>query len=158
MTRAELLALLKEDNADLAVNVPMLRRRLRDYAQFNELFEQIVTDDELADCIIDSIADFNGLSPFFGTYDARDFPDRKLLLDTSTCEALQRLVFWHAQNQFSANDAGLQIPIHEQWQGLMQIEQMLRARTEQRAARLKAQLNVQRAWGPGVTSLLWREF
>jgi hypothetical protein len=158
MTRAELLALLKEDNADLAVNVPMLRRRLRDYAQFNELFEQIVTDDELADCIIDSIADFNGLSPFFGTYDARDFPDRKLLLDTATCEALQRLVFWHAQNQFSASDAGLQIPIHEQWQGLMQIEQMLRARTEQRAARLKAQLNVQRAWGPGVTSLLWREF
>jgi hypothetical protein len=158
MTRAELLAALKEDNADLAVNVPMLRRRLRDYAQFNEIFEQVMTDDELADAIVDSIADFNALPPFMGDYDERTFPDRKLLLDTATCEALQRLVLWHAQNQFSASDAGLQIPIHEQWQGLMQIEQMLRARSEQRAARLKAQLNVQRAWGPGVSSPLWREF
>ena len=139
----------------LVVSVEDIRKRLRDLPKYNEIVRQELSDDELAEAILDMIMDFNALPPFVGTYDPFTFPDRKLLIDLSIIEAIGRLAIWHARNTFSASDSGLQVPVHEQWQPLQGIAGALQARTDRRADRLKAMLNVQRGWGDGVSSPLW---
>ena len=149
---------IKNGSTSVVMDVPRVRKRLRDLPQFNEITEQDLTDDEYADCIMRTIADFNMLSPFISTYSAYDFPDQYMIYDGAVYEALQLLYIWHARNQFSATDAGLQIPIHEQWQPLMQIAERLRTRLDIRMVKLKTQLNIANAMGgssAGVNSALW---
>ena len=143
---------------NVVMDVPRVRKRMRDLPKFNEVIEQDLTDDEYADCIIRTIADFNMLSPFISLYTAYDFPDQYMIFDGAIYEALQLLYIWHARNQFSATDAGLQVPIHEQWQPLMQIAERLRGRLDVRMVKLKTQLNIANAMGSnaaGVNSALW---
>ena len=79
-----------------------------------------------------------------------------MLLDAAVYESLQQLYMWHARNQFSASDAGLEVPIHEQWQPLMQIAENMRAKLDLRMDRLKTQINIAQALGgAGVSSPLW---
>lgn len=139
----------------VAVSVDMVRKRLRDFPKYNELVRQELSDEEYVDCILRGMNDFNMLPPFQSQYSAYDFPDHYMLLDAAVYEALQVLVIWHARNQFSASDAGLQVPIHEQWQPLMQIATLLRTRLDDRMAKLKAQINIANGFGSGVYSPLW---
>lgn len=143
---------------NVVVTVKMVRDRLRDYPKYNELIEQDLTDEEYVENILRGINDFNMLSPFISSYSAYDFPDRYMILDAAVYESLQQLYLWHARNQFSATDAGLQVPIHEQWQPLMQIAENLRAKLDARMSKLKTQINIAQAMGgaaSGVNSPLW---
>jgi len=146
------LELVKSDNPRVAVTVKMVRDQLRDYPKYNEIVKYELTDDEIADNIINAIAEFNAASPYMSNFDPKNFPDRKLLLDMSIVECLEILYTWHARNQFSASDAGLQIPIHEQWEPLMRISETMRLRTDRRVKELKTQLNIRNGWGDGVGS------
>jgi hypothetical protein len=138
--------------ATVAVTVNTVRKNLRDFPRFNELVREELSDEEIADCILDMIAEFNGLPPFFSQFGPQDFPDRKLLQDKAVAECIERLFLWHARNQFSASDSGLQVPIHEQWQPLMQISTMMDQRNDKKCDRLKAMLNISNGFGGGVGS------
>ena len=141
---------------NVAVHVPMLRARLRDLPKFNEIIAQDLTDQEYLENILRAMNDFNLRPPFISNYAAYDFPDRYMLLDAAVYESLQQLYMWHARNQFSASDAGLEVPIHEQWQPLMQIAENMRAKLDLRMDRLKTQINIAQALGgAGVSSPLW---
>lgn len=144
-----------EEVGRVCVTVEMVRDTLRDHERFNEIVRQDLTDDEYADIIIKCLADFNAMRPFFSNFGPLDFPDRSLLLDWATAESLKRLYMWHARNQFSASDAGLQIPIHEQWQPLLQIERMLREEVRLRSKELKTSMNISGGWGGNFSPLWW---
>jgi len=137
-----------------AVTVEQLRSQLRDRPQFNEVWPECWSDGDLAGCIIDAIADFNGSPPIDTGFDHLNFPDRKLLTDMAVVQALEEVIIWHARNQNSTTDAGLQINIHEQWQGLQAIVDRLTPRIDKRVADKKNQINIARGWG-GVRSPLW---
>lgn len=139
----------------VAVSVDMVRGKLRDFPKYNELVHQELEEHEYVEAIMRGMNDFNLLPPFVSSYTAYDFPDHYMLLDAAVYECLMMLSIWHARNQFSATDAGLQVPIHEQWQPLLQIATMLRARVDERMAKLKTQLNIANGFGGGVFSPLW---
>lgn len=143
---------------NIVMGVPVLRNRLRDLPKFNEIVRQELSDEEYAGNIIRTISDFNFRPPFISQYSAYDFPDQYMIFDGAVYESLQQLYIWHARNQFTATDAGLQVPIHEQWQPLMQIAERMRDRLDVRMDRLKTQLNIAQAMGgsdSGVNSALW---
>ena len=138
-----------------AVTVEQLRSQLRDKPQFNEVWPECWSNAELADAIIDAIADFNGSPPIDTSFNHKDFPDRKLLMDLSVVQALEEVIIWQARNQSSANDAGLQVTIHEQWTGLQTIVDRMNARNEKRVADKKNQINIRRGWGGVGSALGW---
>jgi hypothetical protein len=154
---ATMIERLKTEDPLLCVTAPMLRKKIRDLPRYNEIVKHELSDDELVQAIIDAIASFNGMSPFFSSYSSEDFPDRSLLLEMSICEAYDQLVLWHGRQELNVQDAGLQVPIHENWKPIAAIVDRIRVRTADRAAKLKTQLNVQRALGGGVSSPLWLE-
>jgi len=135
----------------VAITIEDVRGELRDYPHLNELVRYELTDDEYCNCVVDAIAEFNAAPPMFTQYGPKDFPDRKLLEDMAVAGALQKLYTWHARQQWSAQDAGLQVPIHEQWQPLLQIARHEEARNDDRMNKLKARLNVANGWS-GVGS------
>lgn len=139
----------------VVVTVDAVKDQLRDYAKFNELVRQELTDDEYAQCILKSIVDFNSMPPFRATFLPEDFPDNSSLLDMATAEALKRLYLWHARNQWSAQDAGVTVPIHEQWQPLLQIAETLKAEAKQQLKVIKTQMNLKRGWGGVSSPLRW---
>lgn len=149
------LDLLLDESSAAVVHVNDIRDALRDYPQFNEVVRQEAEDDEYAKVILKVMADFNGMMPFMSNYGPRDFPDRGLLIDWAAGEALKRVYTWHARNQWSASDAGLQVPLHEQWQGLMAIADRQLAEAKSRAKELKTMLNIRRGMGRGIHSPLW---
>lgn len=138
-----------------AVTVEQLRNQLRDKPQFNEVWPEVWSDEELADAIIDAIADFNGAPPIDTSFDHKDFPDRKLLMDMSVAQALEELILWHARLQNTTSDAGLQVNIHEQWAGLQTILDRMNVRIEKRVADKKNQINIKRGWGGVGSALRW---
>lgn len=140
--------------AQVAVTIEHLRDELRDRPHLNEITKQELTDDEYADCVINAIAQFNGHGPMFTQFDAKDFPHRDLLIRLSVVKALKRLYRWHSRQQWSIEDAGLRVPLHEAWQPLM-----TDAREEERDCRdlmneLKQRMNIAAGWGEGVGSPL----
>lgn len=147
--------LMGGSSTPVVLTVPMLRDQLRDTANFNEVFKEDLTDDEYVDVIIKSISAFNAMPPIFTNYGPTDFPDRSMIMDWATGEALKKLVLWHVRNQWSASDSGVTVPIHEQWQPLLQISNMMIAEAKQDAKLLKTQINIMGGWGAGVGSPLW---
>lgn len=134
------------------VSIEDIRNEIRDKEGFNEISKLELKDEEIADEIVQAIDDFNMLPPFFSQYGLFDFPDRILLINMGVENCLSILIKWHARNQFSASDAGLEVPIHEQWQGLQQLVDRMSTKNEDRAQKLKTMLNIQRGWGGGVGS------
>lgn len=144
----------KEVMALVLVTIDQVKGELRDIELLNEITRQELTDEEYVDCIADAFDTFNVAPPFESYWGPADIPDRALLVDMAACEALKRLIRWHARNQFSASDAGLQIPIHEQWQPLRAILREDQADCDARLKALKGRLNIARGWGAGIGSPL----
>lgn len=153
--KAFFIDLLSNESSSAVIHVSDVRDQLRDYEGFNEVVRKEAEDDEYAKAIIKVLADFNALPPYMSNYGPENFPDRGLLMDWSAAQILKSVYIWHARNQWSATDAGLQIPLHEQWQGLQAIGRELMADARDRAKNLKTMLNIKRGFGPGVNSPLW---
>lgn len=147
--------LINPGDVPVVITVEMLRDQLRDLPRWNEIMKQDLSDDEYADVIIKVIADFNAMPPMFSNFGPTNFPDRSMMIDWASAEALKKLYIWHARNQWSATDAGLSVPIHEQWEPLLRISEMLKNEAKERAKLLKTQFNIAGGWGAGVGSPLW---
>jgi hypothetical protein len=137
----------------VVVTVEAVKNQLRDSAKFNELVRQELSDDEYAQVILKCIVSFNVMPPFQCSCLPLDFPDNSSLMDWATAEAFKKLYIWHVRNQWSASDAGTQVPIHEQWEPLLKVSEMLKAEALANLKLLKTQINVSRGWG-GVWSPL----
>lgn len=133
--------------ATVTVTVADVRRNIRDLPRFNEIVRQELSDDEIADAIMDAIAEFNAAPPMFTQEGVHNFPSRKLLQDMAVVECMERLILWHARNQFSAEDSGVQVPIHEQWQPIKIIADQMEAKCQQAMKELKTMLNLRNGWG-----------
>jgi hypothetical protein len=151
----DFIAMLIDDASPCVIHVSDVRDQLRDYPEFNEIVRKEAEDEEYAKAIIKVMASFNAMSPFDSGYGPKDFPDRSLLMDWSAAQVLRQVYTWHARNQWSASDAGLQVPLHEQWEGLQRIAEGLMAEAKQTARELKTRLNIKRGFGRGVNSALW---
>ena len=140
------------DGKPSSVAIQDIRNEIRDIEGMNEISRLELTDHEIADEIVQALDEFNMAPPFFANYGVDNFPDRVLLINMSMQNCLEILIRWHARNQFSATDAGLEIPIHEQWQPIQAIVDRLDAKNDKKMAQLKTMLNIQRGWGGGVGS------
>jgi len=148
------VAIPDAEMAEVAVTITDVRDELRDWPALNEISRYELSDNEYATCILNAVAEFNAHGPMFTQFGVKDFPDRELLNAMATANALQRLHRWHERQQWSASDAGLQIPLHEAWQGLMQDSRDEERRNDQRMNELKQRLNIAAGWGDGVGSPL----
>jgi hypothetical protein len=148
---------LRDPGSQAVVTIEKLRNELRDLPNFNEVSPRDLSDDELEEALVDAMIDFNERPPMDTWYGPVDFPDRRWLLDQAVINAVKKLVLWHARNQNSASDAGVQVPVHEQWKPLLDIMQIMKGENDQRVALKKAQINIKRGWGAGAGSpLIWR--
>lgn len=126
---------------------------MRDLPGFNETMEQELTPKEVAEAISEALMEFNMWLPIMTAFTAFDFPDYVLLRDLATDHCLNRLVIWHGRNYNTANDAGVQINVHENVALVDGFRQANRASAERKMINWKVFYNINGGWG-GVGSPL----
>lgn len=123
-----------------------LRNLSKDFADLQEFFGDLLSDEDYERCICWAVLDFNGALPQT-MFSPANFPDAFLLLKKALVESLNILEIYHAKNYFTGASGGVQVPIHERFQALQPIRERLTLENKERQAALKSQINAVQAFG-----------
>jgi hypothetical protein len=88
--------------------VESLRRKIRDTKQLNRLllgnYEN--SDEELEQCIISALIDWNSTPPHIGQVTLANHPNKYLLIQFAALEALTQAGIWHSREHMPSTDGG----------------------------------------------------
>lgn len=138
--------ILRVPRADWIVKADDIRDLWKDYPEFQEIFPDLISNLDYDKAIARAIVDFNAIPPMT-IFSPSFFPDEWLLLNKSFIEVLETILYYHANNHFSGTSAGVQIPVHEQFQALIPLKDRLQMKVEKREERLKRNINIQNGFG-----------
>lgn len=123
-----------------------LRHLWKDYPGFNEIFPDLLSNLDYDKCIVRAVVDFNDNLPET-RFTPATFPQKSLLLKKAFAEVLSLVILYHAQNYFTGASAGVQIPVHERFQALQPMLQMVQQQAKELEVRLKRKINILNAFG-----------
>ena len=99
-------ALSSEERMKRAIE--SLRRMIRDKKQLNRLllgnFES--DDEELKQCIVSALIDWNMTPPHISPVGLDNHPNKYLLLQCASLEALKQAGIWHSREHMPSSDGG----------------------------------------------------
>lgn len=135
----EIHSWLSIPRGDWLVSQEDLKRKWKDYPDWNEIFFELITPEEYDDAICSAIQRFNGTNPY-SAYNPKDFPyiHRYLLLDMAMYETLNDIILYKIKNHLSASNAGLEVTIHNNVQFFLQERERLFSITEAKISEVKS--------------------
>ncbi len=130
------------------IDVDDVRDLWKDYPGFQEIFANLLNDDDYDRAIIRAILDFNEQPPSC-MFNPASWPliYTPLLLKKSLLEVLRVIEKLHASNYFSGVSGGVNAPVHERWQAMAPIVQQLAAEVRERQQQIKTEMNYMDAFG-----------
>lgn len=129
--------------------VGSLRNMIRDKRQLNRLLvgQYESQDDELRQCIIQALLDWNTTPPLIGGVTLRTHPNKYLLLQKAAIEALTQAGVWHSREHMPSSDGGTSGDDHAKAGEYSGWIERWAADYERRKGDLKASLNIAAALG-----------
>lgn len=127
--------------------VESLRRMIRDKKQLNRLllgaFES--DDEELRQCIISSLMDWNTTPPLISSVSLENHPNKYLLILGAAIEALRQAGIWHSREHMPSSDGGTSGDDHSKAGEYSGWIDRMSQDYERKKADLKASINIQAA-------------
>jgi hypothetical protein len=127
--------------------VASLRRFIRDKKELNRLllgnFES--SDEELGECIMFALMDWNTSSPPIAGVSLRDHPAKQLLIEGAAIRSLRSSGIWHTRNQMPGSDGGTSGDDHDKFAQYSGWISQLEADYERKRYEVKEQINVANA-------------
>jgi hypothetical protein len=105
-------ALNDKERLDRAVK--SLRNFLRDKRQLNRLLQgnEESTNEELRQCIIEALMDWNTTPPVIGTVKLENHPNKVMLIQGAAIRAMTSAGIWHSREHMPSNDGGTSAADH----------------------------------------------
>jgi hypothetical protein len=137
------------DEQVLEKAVGSLRNMIRDKRQLNRLLmgQYESQDDELRQCIIMALIDWNSTPPLLAGVTLRSHPNKYLLLQKAAIEALTQAGVWHSREHMPSSDGGTSGDDHAKAGEYSGWIERWAADYERRKSDLKAALNISAALG-----------
>lgn len=138
-----------ENSKNSVITPNDLRLILMDYGIYNiPLYKEELTEEQLWKCIEWGAQSFNELPPRISTkYTIENFPDKRLLLDLATIEALKLTALKELRGEMQYNDGGIQSSINYKFPQFSSLRQELEQKTAQEASTIKRSYNVNSCYG-----------
>jgi len=134
--------------------IDVIRLYLRDYAELNRLIKgEEHSNRMIAWSVIDTLTDFNGTPPFTN-YSLSNFPIQALsiLRKGVVVTLLESAGLLNTRNHLTFSDGGIQVGVSDKTPLLQSWIQLLKNDYEEKKQRFKIALNIENAWGHGVSS------
>lgn len=140
----------------LAQYVQMTRAFMRDYAELNRLIVGEEHSDRLiAWAVLDALNDINTTPPL-QSFTLDSFPSVHLLLRGTVISLLESIGLLQTRNHLTFSDGGIQVGVSDKTPLIQSWIQLFRNSYEEKKQRLLIALNIENAWGGGVSSeYLW---
>lgn len=144
-----------ELNAQITLRsfVNEVRDFLRDHPVLNRLIEGEETSTRLIEwALVDTVDKFNTIPPLIGTFGVESFPSRYLLKQGACSQILKSAGILQSRNQLDYSAGGVTVahsnktPLYQSW------IQMFDSEWHQMAKQLKVSLNIENAYGRGISS------
>lgn len=130
----------------------MVRMFMRDHAELNRLIAgEESSNRQIAWAVFDALDEFNTDPPFTG-FGIKDFPSRHLLIRGTVISLLTSVGLLQTRNHLQFSDGGIQVGINDKTQFLQAWIQLLKGEYEGKKDRLKKSINIESAWGGGISS------
>jgi hypothetical protein len=131
----------------------VVRAFMRDHAELNRLTQGVEHSDRLI-CwaIADAIDDWNTTPPLIGPVDIYNFPSKRLLIRATVINLLESVGLLMTRNHLTFSDGGVQVGISDKTPLIQSWIQMFKNDYESKKLRLKVAMNIENAWGGGVSS------
>ena len=123
-----------------------LRDMWKDYPEFQEIFPDLLSNLDYDKAIVRAVEDFNDQPPETDLA-PHSFPHKGLLRKKAFCEVLRTVILYHANNYFTGQSGGIQIPVHERFQALQPMLAALLAEVKELEMRIKRKINTLNGFG-----------
>lgn len=141
-----------ENDLPLRSFVTIVRSYMRDMPELNRLTQGEESSNRMiAWAILDALDDFN-TTGHLTNYQLHNFPSQSVLLRGTVITLLESIGLLQTRNQLTFSDGGIQVGISDKSPLIMSWIQMFKGSYEKRKADLKIVLNIESAWGGGVSS------
>ena len=126
-----------------------LRNFLRDLPELNILLDGMFesTDEQLADAWGRALVDWNNTEPVIQAVTFRAHPAKYTLFQKAIAEALKSISVFHARNELSYSDGGVQYNINDKHRNFQPIIDRYEQQYEQQKVMIKSHINMDAAWG-----------
>lgn len=126
-----------------------LRNKIRDKKVLNRLLlqEYETTDEELKQCLIEALIDWNTSPPMIDYVSLGNHPNKALLLDCAAAKALTSAGIWHSREHMPSSDGGTSADDHAKASEYSLWSERLTAEYERKKSDLKTALNISAALG-----------
>lgn len=135
------------DEERLTRAVGSLRNMLRDKKSLNKLLagQEESSDEELRQCMIEALIDWNESPPRIGPVTLRNHPNKLLLLQGAAIQAITSSALWHAREHMPSSDGGTSGDDHDKMSSYAGILDRLSQDYERKKTDKKAAINIEQA-------------
>lgn len=132
--------------------VGSLRNMIRDKKQLNKLLlgQEETNDEEMRQCIISALMDWNMTPPPIGPFTLKNHPNKYLLLTKAALEALTQAGIWHSREHMPSSDGGTSADDHAKAAEYSAWIDRMSADYERKKSDLKTQINITAAINGGM--------
>ena len=135
----------------------VVRNFMRDHPELNRLIRGVENSNRLIFWAIDdALEDWNTTPPLIGPVTIDNFPSQRLLVRAATINLLESVGLLQTRNHLTFSDGGIQVGVSDKTPLIQSWLQYFKNDYEQKKLRLKVSMNIEAAWGSGVSSeYLW---
>jgi hypothetical protein len=149
-------AVVPQQHLRLAQYVMLVRNFMRDFPELNRLIAGEEHSDRLiAWAVLDALNDINTTPPL-QSFTLDSFPSSHILLRGAVISLLESVGLLQTRNHLTFSDGGIQVGVSDKTPLIQSWIQLFTNKYEQKKKDLLIALNIENAWGPGVSSeYLW---